>query len=269
MCLILLATQAHPQFSLIVAANRDEAYARPSAPAAFWRDHPGVFAGRDLEHGGTWLGLSVEGRFAGITNYRQGAPRAAAARSRGELTRNYLTSDDSAASYIRSIESRGLGDYNGFGLIAGTPQELWFYSNRGPRAARIGPGVHGLSNHLLDEPWPKVKQGIAELESLLEAEETELSTRLLNLLSDRAAAPDHLLPSTGIERARERALSASFIEGDAYGTRASTVALIRSSGETLFIERTYEAGGKLAGETRQRFSISADLSRSRAAPARA
>lgn len=269
MCLILLATQAHPRFSLIVAANRDEAYARPSAAAAFWADHPGVFAGRDLEHEGTWLGLSVEGRFAAITNYRQGAPRMPSAGSRGELTRDFLTNPDRPDTYARGIESRGPLDYNGFSLIVGTPDELWFYSNRGARAERISAGVHGLSNHLLDEPWPKVTRGIAELESLLDADEPALTKRLLDLLSDRAPAPDHLLPSTGIELARERALSASFIEGEAYGTRASTVVLVQRDGEALFIERTYKTGGRLAGEIQQRLRLSGDISRSRAAQAQA
>lgn len=269
MCLILLAAKAHPRFPLIIAANRDEAYTRPSSGAAFWHDHPGVYAGRDLEHGGTWLGLSIEGRFAAVTNYRQGSPRVRAARSRGELTRDFLTGEAPPETYVRGIEARGPVDYNGFSLICGTPEELWFYSNRGTDAERISPGVHGLSNHLLDEPWPKVTRGIAELRSLLDSDESELTTRLLDLMSDNAPAPDHLLPSTGIELARERALSASFIADEAYGTRASTVVLVEADGRTLFIERTYEAGGKLAGEIRQRFSISVDVIRSRAAPARA
>lgn len=269
MCLILLAAQAHPRFPLIVAANRDEAYTRPSAAAAFWQEHPCVFAGQDLEHGGTWLGLSTEGRFAAVTNYRQGSPHARAARSRGELTRDFLTGDASPETYLHQIETRGPVAYNGFSLICGSLQELWFYSNRGADAERISPGVHGLSNHLLDEPWPKVARGIAELESLLVSDESELTTRLLDLISDQAPAPDHLLPSTGIELARERALSASFIAGEAYGTRASTVVLVGASGEALFIERSYEAGGKLAGEIRQRFSISVDVNRSRAMPVRA
>ncbi len=269
MCLILLAAQAHPRFPLIVAANRDEAFARPSAAAAFWQDHPEVFAGRDLEHGGTWLGLSTEGRFAALTNYRQRAPRLRAPRSRGELTRDFLTSQISPNAYVRGVAPYGPVDYNGFSLICGTPEDLWFYSNRGPGAERIRPGVHGLSNHLLDEPWPKVTRGIAELGSLLDSDESELTQRLLDLMSERTPAPDHLLPATGIEPDRERARSAAFIEGETYGTRASTVVLVAASGETLFIERTYEAGGKFTGEIRQRFRISADVSRGRAAPVRA
>jgi uncharacterized protein with NRDE domain len=268
MCLILFAMQAHARYPLIVAANRDEAYARPTASAAFWPDHPEVYAGRDVEHGGTWLGLSLKGRFAAITNYRQGGPRSASERSRGDLTRAFLTGSDAPADYLRRVESDAAA-YNGFSLLVAAAGELWFYSNRGGTPTRVTPGVHGLSNHLLDEPWPKVKRGVAELETLLDADERELSTRLMRLLGDRAPAPDHLLPSTGVDRARERALSSSFIEGDAYGTRASTVVLVGSQGDTLFIERTYEAGGRMAGETRTRFDVAQGFTRSRAAPARA
>jgi uncharacterized protein with NRDE domain len=265
MCLILFAANAHPEYPLIVAANRDEAYARPAAQAAFWNDHPDVFAGRDLERGGTWLGISRDGRFAAITNYRQGRSPDAE-RSRGELTREYLTGNAAPGVYLGRVEERA-AEYNGFSLIVGDPGELWFYSNRGAAAQRIAPGVHGLSNHLLDEPWPKVRRGITELTALLGAGESELMESLLQLLADRAPAPDAVLPSTGIALERERALSASFIEGTAYGTRASTILLVAADGRVLFRERTFGPAGAPAGETEQRFQI--ELSREARAPARA
>jgi uncharacterized protein with NRDE domain len=265
MCLILFAANAHPDYPLIVAANRDEAYSRPASPAAFWKDEPDVFGGRDLERGGTWLGMARSGRFAAITNYRQG--RAAdAERSRGELTREYLTGNETPGKYLNDVQARAAA-YNGFSLIAGYPGELWFYSNRGSAPQRIPPGVHGLSNHLLDEPWPKVRRGIAELTALLRAGELELVASLLQLLSDRAPAPDTLLPSTGIELERERALSASFIEGAAYGTRASTVILVGADARVLFRERRFGPQGAQLGETEQRFGI--ELTQSSVAPARA
>lgn len=267
MCLILFATGAHPDYPLIVAANRDESYSRPSAAAAFWSDDPRIFAGRDREHGGTWLGLSRAGRFAAITNYRQGRAREAAARSRGELTRIFLQGNEQPESYLRGVEARA-GSYNGFSLIAGTMDELWFYSNRGGSVARITPGVHGLSNHLLDEPWPKVRRGVAELETLLAEKESEIAERLMAVLAERTPAPDHVLPSTGIALERERALSASFIAGVDYGTRASTVVLVRSDGMALFRERTYGPAGKVTGETQERFAVEGGFSRARAAPAR-
>jgi uncharacterized protein with NRDE domain len=265
MCLILLAANAHPAYPLIIAANRDEAYSRGAAAAAFWDDHPDIFAGRDLERGGTWLGISRRGRFAAITNYRQGRS-ADAERSRGELPREYLAGDAAPRVYVRSVADRA-GEYNGFSLIVGAPDELWFYSNRGAAPQRITPGVHGLSNHLLDEPWPKVRRGVAELTALMGAGESELVASLLQLLADRAPAPDELLPSTGVALERERALSASFIEGATYGTRASTVLLVRADGGVLFIERRFGPGGADAGETEERFAI--ELSLPSRAPARA
>jgi uncharacterized protein with NRDE domain len=264
MCLILFAARAHPAYRLIVAANRDEAYVRRSAPAEFWHDHPEVCAGRDLEHGGTWLGLSSRGRFAAITNYRQGKPRADAERSRGELTRDFLVGNDAAERYVQQVAARA-GAYNGFSLIVGEPEDLWFYSNRGGAAQRIASGVHGLSNHLLDEPWPKVTRGIAALRALLGAGESELVRELFTLLADRAAAPEHLLPSTGIDAQRERALSASFIAGEAYGTRASSVVLLGMDGRALVHERRFGAGGAELGARELRFEITNE----RAAPAKA
>ena len=266
MCLILFALAAHPDYPLIVAANRDEAYSRPTSPAAFWKDHPQVCAGRDLEQGGTWLGIARDSRVAAVTNYRQGARASRAERSRGELTRNFLIGDAEPASYMRAVEARAT-QYNGFSLIAGHPHALWFYSNRGGAVQRITPGVHGLSNHLLDEPWPKVRRGIAEMRSLLGAEESALTVRLFELLADRAPAPDAYLPATGIARERERALSASFIAGEMYGTRASTLVLVRCDGDVLFRERSFGPGGAATGEIERRFTLDPAVNRPSAARA--
>ncbi|MGZ8231238.1 MAG: NRDE family protein [Burkholderiales bacterium] len=254
MCLILLASGAHPRFPLIVAANRDEAYARPSASAHFWRDRPDVFAGRDLEQGGTWLGIARSGRFAALTNYRQGLPRNPAARSRGELTRDFLIGSDPANAYVKRVTERG-AEYNGFSLIAGEPSELYFCSNRGAAPQRIDAGVHGLSNHLLDEPWPKVVRGIDVLKSLLDADERAIVESLTLLLADREPAPDALLPSTGVERDRERALSAAFIAGEAYGTRASTIVLVAADGNVLFRESLYGPSGTPLSTHEEHFTI--------------
>ena len=163
MCLILFAAGAHRHYPLIVAANRDEAYDRPAAPAAFWSDHPRVYGGRDLEHGGTWLGLALNRRFAAITNYRQGPRSPDSARSRGELTRDYLIGTSETAAVSRERGAARRQEYHGFSLIAGELDRLYFYSNRSTGIQPIEPGVHGLSNHLLDEPWPKVQQGMSVL----------------------------------------------------------------------------------------------------------
>lgn len=266
MCLILFALASHPDFPLVVAANRDEAYSRPTSPAAFWKDHPQVCAGRDLEQGGTWLGIARDGRLAAVTNYRQGARGGGAEHSRGELTRDFLTGGTEPAAYMRAVETRA-AQYNGFSLITGRPDSLWFYSNRGGAVQKIAPGVHGLSNHLLDEPWPKVRRGIAEMRSLLGAEESVLTSALFELLGDRAPAPDAFLPATGIARERERVLSASFIAGETYGTRASTLVLVRSDGDVLFRERSFGPGGVATGEIERRFMLDPKIGRPSAAGA--
>lgn len=254
MCLILLAHRAHPNYPLIVASNRDEAYARPAAPAGFWTDHPHVFGGRDLERGGTWLGLTRTGRFAAVTNYRQGQRIDAAERTRGELTGNFLTGFEDTQSYLNCVAQRGQ-QYNGFSLIVGTLESLGCYSNRGSGILDITPGVHGLSNHLLNEPWPKVRRSVCALSALMGAEEPALVSGLFGLLSDRAPAPDGFLPATSVGLERERALSAAFIAAEAYGTRASTVVLVSSSGAVLFSERRYGPNGAPRGESAQRFRL--------------
>jgi uncharacterized protein with NRDE domain len=254
MCVILFCVGGHSHYPLIVAANRDEAYSRPASPAAFWRDHPHVCGGRDLLQGGTWLALSTTGRFAAITNYRQAPPKTVAPRSRGELTRDFLTGDAEPERYVEDIAKRG-ADYGGYSLIAGTPQGLWFCSNRADGPQAIAPGVHGLSNRLLDEPWPKVQRGMAVLESLADASEEVLLSGLFEVLADASIAPDHLLPSTGIARERERDLSALFIPGESYGTRASTVVLVRSDGDVVFVERSFGPRGVALGIAEQRFTL--------------
>ena len=254
MCVILFSVGAHSRYPLIVAANRDESYARPAAPAAFWTDPPHVYGGRDLTHGGTWLALSTTGRFASITNYRQGPRLTEAPRSRGELTRDFLAGDRDAESYLAEVSRRG-EDYGGYSLIAGTPERLYFCSNRGGAPHAIAPGVHGLSNRLLNEPWPKVQRGMAVLESLANASESALLSGLFETLADTTAAPDHLLPSTGIALERERDLSALFIPGETYGTRASTVVLVRSDGDVVFVERSFGPRGQPLGTTEGRFTL--------------
>jgi uncharacterized protein with NRDE domain len=267
MCLILFAARAHPRYPLIVAANRDEAYRRPTADAAFWPDQPHIYGGRDLEQGGTWLGVAQNGRFAAVTNYRLGRPRAASTRSRGELTRDYLAGNEDARTYLKAISARAR-DYNGFSLIAGNLDRLYFFSNHGAGIEAIAPGVHGLSNHLLDEPWPKVKQGVAVLGALLGASEDDLTRRLFDVLADRTPAPVELLPATGIGMERERDLSSSFIAGETYGTRASTVLLVGADGEALFRERSYGARGAPLGQSERRFRIDCTLTARSPAPAR-
>jgi len=162
MCLILFAWQVHSDYPLILAGNRDEFYSRPTAPADFWDDHPQILAGRDLEHGGTWLGIHRSGRLAAVTNYRDGRAARRGTRSRGELVSGFLTSDLAPEEYLQEVHRQHTA-YDGFNLLIGTSDGLFSYSNRSEQLAEVEPGVHGLSNHLLDSPWPKVEHGIADL----------------------------------------------------------------------------------------------------------
>jgi len=252
MCLILFAWQVHPDFPLVVAANRDETHTRPTAASAFWSDFPEVLAGRDLEQGGTWLGLTRTLRFAAITNYRHGYTAPPKPRSRGELTRNYLTGTDEPLTYMRSVEQQSQ-QYNGFSLLAGNRHELHFLSNRAAGMRTVAPGVHGLSNHLLDEPWPKVIQGRAVLEALIHAQETELTRRLFEMLADRSAYQELVASAQLGDAAERRHLAPIFISAESYGTRASTVILVPREGDIVFIERRYGPHGTALGSSTHRF----------------
>ena len=247
MCLILFAYRQHERYRLILAANRDEFYGRPTASAAFWGDAPDLLAGRDLKSGGTWLGVTRAGRFAAITNYREPDVRLEGAPSRGELVAGFLQSDDAPQAYLDRL-APSADRYNGFNLIVGDAEETGYFSNREGAVRMLGPGVYGLSNHLLDTPWPKVEQGKTLLEEHLSRDEIDAGA-LLVALNNPTQAPDAALPDTGVGLAWERALSPLFIQSPDYGTRASTVLLIRHDGEVTFAERTFQAGEP--GETKR------------------
>jgi uncharacterized protein with NRDE domain len=243
MCLVLIALDSHPAYPLIVAANRDEFYDRPTVPAAFWADAPSVLAGRDLKAGGTWLGIDRRGRLAAVTNYRQGQREPPAPRSRGRLVSDFLTTDTGAREHIERARSDA-ALYNGFNLIASDAGGLFYYSNREDRGRALVPGVYGLSNHLLDTPWPKVASTRTAFDALLKGGSSDLTADLFLLLSDRNRPADDLLPSTGVGREWERLLSSAFIASEDYGTRSSTVVLVRREGGIVFIERTFGPGGE-------------------------
>jgi uncharacterized protein with NRDE domain len=254
MCLILFAHQAHPDFPLILAANRDEAFSRPAAPAGFWDDAPHVCAGRDLLRGGSWLGITRTGRIAAVTNFRDPTAPRDAPLSRGELVRGYLAGAADAEEYLRKVHARG-SQYNGFIAIAGNIDRLYWLSNRGPGVEAVARGVHGLSNHLLDTPWPKIQRARQTMTSLLAAGEAELVARLFDVLSDRTQAPDHELPDTGVGLQRERELSSIFVTGERYGTRASTLILVHRRGSVLLVERSHGPMGAPLGEVALRFEL--------------
>ncbi|MCX5839439.1 MAG: NRDE family protein [Deltaproteobacteria bacterium] len=237
MCLILFAWKMHENFPLVLAANRDEFYERPSAAAAFWEDAPDLLAGRDLREGGTWLGITRAGRFAALTNYRDPESLKIGAPSRGGLTSNYLRGRDIPEAYLNRIR-HDADRFNGFSLLVGDPAGLFYFSNRGA-LQRLKPGIYGLSNRLLDTPWPKVERGKTALLALLKQKKDLLPEALFALLTNRTRPPDDRLPDTGVGLTWERILSPLFIESPVYGTRSSTVLLIDRRGSVTFAERVF------------------------------
>ncbi len=237
MCLIIFSWQIIPGMPLIAAANRDEFYARPSKSAAWWEDQPDIYAGRDLQSGGTWLGITKNGRFAALTNVRALAERRDDAPSRGELVSNFLSSDLTATDYIAQIAPNA-SNYNGFNLLIHDGKQLIWYSNRGDADSRNGqplaPGIYGLSNASLDTCWPKVVRTKAQFSSLLCQGAPD--DTYFEMLCDTTRAGDCRLPSTGVGIERERVLSSVFIESPDYGTRSSTLVKISAQGETLLKE---------------------------------
>lgn len=237
MCSIFLAYGMHSRYRLIVAANRDEFFDRPTEPAGFWRDRPTVLAGRDLRGGGTWLGLGARQRFAAVTNFRD--PTAETGhRSRGGLVADFIAGEEDPSVFLDRAAGEG-EDYSGFNLVVADANELWYFSNRGAEPKRLPPGVYGLSNHLLDTPWPKVARGKARLTELL-AGDGVTTESLFDLLADDAQAVDGDLPDTGVGIERERVLSPIFIRTPIYGTRSATIVLIDHQGEGSLTERTFE-----------------------------
>jgi uncharacterized protein with NRDE domain len=257
MCLILIALDSHPDYALIVAANRDEFYDRPTTVAAFWADAPWILGGRDLKAGGTWLGVDRRGRFAAVTNYRQGQREPAAPRSRGHLVSDYLTTGIDVRAHIERVE-RNAALYNGFNLLAGDARELFYFSNREGHPRALSPGIYGLSNHLLDTVWPKVTSSKTALHALLTRGVSDLVPNLFALLSDRKQAADQLLPRTGVSLAWERLLSSAFIASGDYGTRSSTVVLVGRDGGAVFVERNFGPDGTPAEEVRHEFQVEFD-----------
>lgn len=246
MCLILVAWQAHPDYPLVVAANRDEFFARPAAPAGWWADAPEVFAGRDLEAGGTWLGVNRAGDFAGLTNFRDPASQRPGTPSRGALVAQALTDGQGVEQRLAWLARHG-AKYNAFNLIFSKGPELAIFESASGQGQRLGPGVYGLSNHLLDTPWPKVLAAKSRLHTALER--LPDTADLLDLLRDDRPAPDDALPRTGVSLEWERLLSSAFIRAPGYGTRCSSVILRDRTGTTRVREWTWDGAGKLSGET--------------------
>lgn len=238
MCLIVFAIDSHPDYKLVLAANRDEYFARPTVAADYWHDFPSILAGRDLRSGGTWLGVTRDGRVAAVTNYRDPGRKVLHPLSRGVIVADYLRGERDSRSFMQYLHS--VADRcDGFNIIFGGSGEGFFYfSNRGGTPGAMEPGIHGLSNRLLDTPWPKVTAAKERLSSAI-AGTTINPEELFSAMGDETPFPDGQLPDTGVGLERERLLSSIFIHGSDYGTRSTTLLLVDRGNHITFIERSY------------------------------
>ncbi|GAA6134701.1 NRDE family protein [Oceaniserpentilla sp. 4NH20-0058] len=239
MCLITFRWQPNSQTPLILAANRDEFHARPAAVAQYWLEHPHVLAGKDLSAGGTWLGVTFDGAFAALTNVRQLPAPYEGQVSRGKLVLDYLAHNQDPQSYLQKI-AQNPTLYDGFNLIVGNRTHCWYYSNRSQSApVSLEPGLYGLSNNILDTPWPKLERAKNQLSNWMKQPSQPLHT----ILHERQTYPEHLQPNTGIGQPWETMLSAAFITSDEYGTRACTSLQIHHD-QIEFTEESYDLQGK-------------------------
>lgn len=253
MCLIIFAYRVHPRYPLLMAANRDEFHQRPTAAAQFWPEWPQLLAGRDLQAGGTWMGITRRGRFAAITNFRDPSRSAPAPRSRGELPLDWLTGHEPPARWLQR-RAPDAGQYAGFNLLFGDRDGLWYWSNAGDRGqCALQPGIYGLSNASLDTPWPKAELGKTRLARLLEGEISH--AKLLETVQDRRLADAADLHPLGLREAMDRQLSAQFIRTPDYGTRSSTTLIWDADHRVSWREHSYDAEGCERELRREAFAL--------------
>ena len=252
MCLVLIAWRVHPQFPCLIAANRDEFHARPAVPAQWWSDDSQILAGRDQLAGGTWLGITRAGRFAALTNYRDPEQRRADAPSRGALVTSILQSTASTAQILTHLRAVG-ADFNGFNVIFSDGLQLGIYESVRDAGRKLGPGLYGLSNHLLDTPWPKVSISKSRLAAAMcDMTDTE---QILALLRDDKPTLDSRLPSTGVSLEWERLLSSAFVRAPEYGTRCSTIVRLDQRGRACFDEWSWDSAGAESGRVSVQFEL--------------
>jgi uncharacterized protein with NRDE domain len=248
-CLVVLAWESHPEYRLVLAANRDEFHQRPAQALHWWPDRPAIVAGRDLQAGGTWLAVSRAGRFATVTNYRERRRKSAGLYSRGELVTNFVGGDQDARTFFETI---GGERYAGFSLLASDGDELWYLSNRGDGPDRLPPGIYGLSNASLDTPWPKLERCRDALRSMIESGAVNESA-LMNVLTDRTTAPAEAVETGGLPFDVARALTAPFIVSPDYGTRCTTVLTWDRENHVNISEHRFDQSGRKTGESRVSF----------------
>jgi uncharacterized protein with NRDE domain len=251
MCLVSLAYKAHSTYPLLVAANRDEYHQRPTAAAQFWKEYPDLLAGKDLQAGGTWMGVTRAGRFAAITNHRNPPTTPLEPRSRGFLTLDFLRGEASASQYLETVNTRA-GEYAGFNLIVGDSEQLWYLSNIEGRVQKLQPGIYSLSNALLHSNWPKQALASTHMQRCAAGEAGHRA--LQAVVSSRVQVEEHRLPDTGVGLEFEKLLSAPFIVSPEYGTRATTSLSLDSVGRGDWLETSFDATGHSIGQQRWQFS---------------
>ncbi|MCT4593746.1 MAG: NRDE family protein [Anaeromicrobium sp.] len=238
MCTIVLAYKKHPEYKLILAANRDEFYSRPTREVHFWEDHENVLAGRDLEKMGTWLGITKEGKFSGVTNYRDNSLNVENSKSRGNLVKDYLIGEESPIEYMNKVK-RENKLYDSYNLLVGNLNSIYYYSNVSDEMKELEPGVYGLSNHLLDTDWFKVRKAKEKLIGLIENKEKIYEEDLLSILYNKTVPHDDNLPDTGVGIEWERILAPVFVESSEYGTRACTIILVDKKDRVTVVEKSF------------------------------
>jgi uncharacterized protein with NRDE domain len=252
MCLAIIALNRHKDWPLIIIANRDELHSRPTLPARPWLDAKDILGGRDLNAGGTWLGMTASGKLALLTNYREPGHHDPLAPSRGLLTDHYLRGESFAEHYAQDLQERSQA-YNGFNLLVGDAYGLWYCSNRGGvPVQRVTTGIVGISNASLNTPWPKLTRtqnavSALLLQNLISAHpDPDL---FFNIMLDTRSASLHELPETGVGPEREKLLGSPFIKNDRYGTRCTTLIMQRADGMVRFQEKRFDSQGLVSGES--------------------
>ena len=246
MCLIVFAYQTE-NYPFLLAGNRDEFYSRPTRKAQYWDHYPDLLAGKDLKAGGTWMGVTKNGKFAALTNYRDIKFIKENAPSRGHIVKDFLISDAAPEDYLSSL-NQDAEKYNGFNLIAGTIEELFYLNNQQNEVKKLEPGFYSISNAFLNTDWPKTKSALHQFKETVQPGNFN-ENNLFDILVDSKTFPQELLPSTGLSEDMEKAVSSIFIQTPDYGTRCSTIVHAKKNGKLSFSERTYKPGSKKVKDT--------------------
>lgn len=245
MCILFLAINQHSKYPLVICANRDEFYQRPTSAAHFWPEATSILAGKDLQAGGSWLGVNRQGYFAAITNIRSASKPSSGKRSRGELVTMALQSDSIISmSWLKQNGEQ----YNPFNIVYGPLDKLVCYNSVTKKHISLADGFHAVSNGELDDIWPKMAKGEKQLETIINLEQPIEPEQLFSILKDQQKAADELLPNTGIPFEWERLLSSIFINSPDYGTRSSCLLLLEKNSLVEFIERQYNEQGEVLGQ---------------------